>query len=295
MEVPEPIRRLGGLAVIALLAVAAIASLRASAPVAATASGPATAAAANHTVLGGSGSSTTTSAATAQGQALYLQSCASCHGSDGKGTANGPDISGVGAGGADFMMSTGRMPLSAPGEPSYRQPPSLSDPEIAAIAAYVASLGSGPGIPSVVTSLGDLHRGWELFINNCAACHGAAAGGDAVGGGAIAPPLDKATATQIAEAMALGPGQMPAFDFSTQDVDAIVRYVLYLRQAPSPGGLDLGNLGPVPEGFVALVIGVGLLVWLTRRIEPVKPREVHEGPPAQGPPAEGPPAQGPPS
>src|ERR1700736_222146 len=45
----------------------------------------------------------------APGQALFDASCASCHASDGSGTARGPNLQGLGAGTIDFWVSTGRM------------------------------------------------------------------------------------------------------------------------------------------------------------------------------------------
>ena len=50
----------------------------------------------------------------ADGQALYAQSCAACHGPGGTGTGDGPPLIAVGAAAADFMLRTGRMPLAAP-------------------------------------------------------------------------------------------------------------------------------------------------------------------------------------
>jgi ubiquinol-cytochrome c reductase cytochrome c subunit len=74
---------------------------------------------------------------------------------------------------------------------------------------------------------------------------------------------------QIAEAMLVGPGTMPAFGFDEEQLSAITAYVEYIRDAPSPGGVGLGGLGPVPEGFVAIVVGLLLLVvaakWIAGR------------------------------
>ena len=51
------------------------------------------------------------------GAELYVQNCASCHGPDGQGGANGPSLVGVGPANLDFQMWTGRMPVAAPNEP----------------------------------------------------------------------------------------------------------------------------------------------------------------------------------
>jgi ubiquinol-cytochrome c reductase cytochrome c subunit len=168
---------------------------------------------------------------------------------------------GVGAASADFQLRTGRMPFAGPrGTQPERKPPAFAPEEIEDLVAYVASLGDGPAIPSVRIDAELLSRGQELYVGNCAPCHGATANGGAVGGGSIAPPLDRATVVQVAEAVVVGPGQMPAFNFNEADRNAVVTYVDYLRTAPNPGGLSIGGIGPVPEGFVAWAVGMALLL-----------------------------------
>ncbi|MGH2456481.1 MAG: cytochrome bc1 complex diheme cytochrome c subunit [Candidatus Limnocylindria bacterium] len=199
----------------------------------------------------------------AGGRELYLRACAACHGADGQGTGAGPGLVGVGAAAADFQLSTGRMPLAgSPRSQATRKPPAFSAAEIEQLVAYVASLGAGPEIPVVSIREDLLSRGQRLFVGNCAPCHGATGRGGAVGGGALAPPLDEATPVQVAEAMLTGPGQMPVFRFAPDDQDAVATYVAYLRRAPNPGGFSIGGIGPVPEGFVAWVLGMGLLVGM---------------------------------
>src|SRR5262245_37886520 len=127
---------------------------------------------------------------------LYLQNCASCHGQQGEGTANGPSLVGAGAAAADFYLRTGRMPLGSPGQRPVRQEPHFSDAERQALVDYVASLGPGPEIPQV-SSGGDVHRGWQLYQANCAACHGASGSGNAVGGGSAAASLHQATGQDV--------------------------------------------------------------------------------------------------
>ena len=103
--------------------------------------------------------------------------------------------------------------------------------------------------------------GQRLFIANCAPCHGATAHGGAVGGGALAPALDVATPVQVAEAMLIGPGEMPVFSGLPQGQrDAVVSYVAFLQAQPNPGGVSIGAIGPVPEGFAAWVLGLGLIL-----------------------------------
>jgi ubiquinol-cytochrome c reductase cytochrome c subunit len=204
----------------------------------------------------------------ARGLELYVAGCATCHGVAGEGTGQGPSLIGVGAASVDFMLSTGRMPLADPGDQPTRNAPRYSPEEIEAIVAYVTSLGSGgAAIPLVAPEIGDLSRGRELYVANCLACHGAGAQGASVGGGAVAPALDEATATQVAEAVRIGPGLMPPFgeeQIDEQDLDALVRYVRTLRDVEDRGGLGLGHVGPVVEGLIGWLVGLGLLVLVAR-------------------------------
>jgi ubiquinol-cytochrome c reductase cytochrome c subunit len=210
-----------------------------------------------------------------RGRALFLVRCVSCHDDDGSGVEDvGPDIRGQGAAGGHYWLTSGRMPAEE-GLPSQseRKKSPFTDDEIEALVAFVASLEPGPPIPTVDPDSGDLARGGEIFRLNCAACHQAALAGGALSYGRNAPTLQPVTAVQIAEALELGPGQMPVFDYFTEDeVNSLIAYVLDLQEDDSPGGFSLGRIGPIPEGFVAIVGGLGALVLLTvwigrRRLE----------------------------
>jgi ubiquinol-cytochrome c reductase cytochrome c subunit len=205
-------------------------------------------------------------AAPADGQELYLSTCATCHGPDGRGTINGPSLVDAGPASIDFYLRTGRMPLSAPGDPQWRQEPVFTQPQIDAIVQHASRLGTGPQIPQVTTAGADLRLGWERFINDCAACHGPSGSGGSVGAGVFAPSLGRADPRTVAEAVLIGPGAMPKFAYAQEEIDAVAAYVEYLRTEPSPGGISLGGTGPVPEGFVAIVVGLGLIVLVTRWI-----------------------------
>lgn len=199
------------------------------------------------------------------GRELFLESCASCHARDGTGTGYGRSLGNAGEAAADFQLRTGRMPLSDVGGQTRRKPPAFDEAEIAALVEYVGALGDGPGIPSVDLAAGDLVEGQELFVDNCAACHGATGNGGAAGVGALAPSLYAASPLDIAEAVITGPGEMPVFDFDQHERDSIARYLDYLQTQDAPGGADIGGIGPVPEGFVGWAVGMlslGLVCFL---------------------------------
>jgi ubiquinol-cytochrome c reductase cytochrome c subunit len=206
----------------------------------------------------------------AAGRFLYEDHCSSCHGADGTGTFQGPNIIGLGPANYDFMMSTGRMPLSQPGAQAVRKQPVLTPAQIHAVTAFLVSKAPGTGvpIPNVHAGAGDISEGQSIYELNCAPCHGATGNGGAVGLEA-APSLKHATQRQIGEAVRIGPGTMPVFDqtvVSNQQLNSLVRYVLYLRQPDNRGGLSLNLGGPVVEGFVGLAIGLGAIMIVMRFI-----------------------------
>jgi ubiquinol-cytochrome c reductase cytochrome c subunit len=197
----------------------------------------------------------------ARGQLLYAEQCSTCHQADGAGQPlkGIPSLRGVGAAAVDFYLSTGRMPEATLARQAPRKPATVSAADRAALVAYVTTTWpGGPAIPTV--GPGTLQSGGDLFRSNCSACHGAAGAGAALAYGAYAPSLHRADALQVAEAMRVGPGNMPVFDVNTlsdsqvADIDA---YVQYLRHPDDRGGAGLGHTGPVAEGFVALLIGMG--------------------------------------
>ena len=203
----------------------------------------------------------------AKGEELYLTGCVSCHGADGVGTNQAPPLVNAGAASADFYLTSGRMPAAQPTPfQAPRKQPAYSPTQIAALVAYVASLGNGPPIPSVDIAGADLAHGGVLYRANCASCHQSAGAGGALSYGHSAPRLNEATSTQVVEALRIGPGEMPVFNETTMSpasaVD-IAAYVEYLREPDNRGGAALGGNGPVPEGLVALVAGLGGLVAIS--------------------------------
>ena len=192
----------------------------------------------------------------ARGHVLYTQHCSSCHGTDLRGGVDAPTIRGVGAADVDFWVGTGRMPGAVTWQQAMHTPARFSQRDIASIVAYVTSVApGGPAIPLVGTA-GNLQRGRALFDQNCQQCHGADAQGNAIGGSAWAPALAGATVNQVAEAIRVGPGQMPRFtetQLPQSDLNAVVAYVVSLRAPQSDGGVPIDTSGPLPEGFLGWV------------------------------------------
>jgi ubiquinol-cytochrome c reductase cytochrome c subunit len=216
----------------------------------------------------------------AAGQALFDKNCASCHAPDASGntTLNAPNLQGLGPATVDFWVSTGRMPLADASAQPVRHPNRFSRLDTLRIVAFVSSLAPTspdypPGIPKVDTSAASLVDGNSLFVLNCAGCHTITGSGDALANGFYAPSLHKATNTQTVEAIRTGPTQMPHFgpgNLTDKEVADIVAYVAGPIQHPdNRGGLGLGGIGPVAEGFIGLLFGVGGLMlvafWLGDR------------------------------
>ena len=208
------------------------------------------------------------------GQKLFSANCASCHGLAAQGSSVAPTLVGVGAASVDFQVGTGRMPAAASGPQAEQKPVQFTDAQVAALATYIATLGPGPAIPSAeyLTGKGDAATGAELFRVNCAMCHNVAGAGGALTEGKYAPALNGVSAKHIYEAMVTGPQNMPVFNdlnITPEDKANIISYLKYLDKNPSPGGLDLGGLGPVSEGLFVWIFALGsviaITVWLTAK------------------------------
>ena len=207
------------------------------------------------------------------GRALYLQDCAWCHGPSGEGTEFGTTLRGVGAASADFMLTTGRMPIPEPINNPPQRPARYTEQQISALVAIVESFGDGPGIPRVDPMRGDDRLGLLLYQENCAACHGASGSGGAMTQGLIVPGVLESTPRQIAEAIRLGgaglfTGNMPRFGPETLDDHDVNSIIAYIERLPREdrGGLSLGRIGPVAEGFITWAVGLLALFVVIRWI-----------------------------
>jgi ubiquinol-cytochrome c reductase cytochrome c subunit len=219
------------------------------------------------------------------GRKLFLVGCAFCHGQNGEGvltqdgTQYGPALTDVGAAAVDFQVGTGRMPMAQPGVQAPRKEVVYTEAEIEALAAFVASLGTGPGIPDA--ELYDpetipedereeyITRGGQVFLANCTACHNFEGSGGAMPRGGYAPKIRGVEPRHIYEAMLTGPQNMPNFsngNLSPDEKRDVIAYLGSLDEMPNYGGFGLGGLGPVSEGLAAWLVGIGLCtgaaIWI---------------------------------
>ncbi len=208
------------------------------------------------------------SADVAHGEQLYRNACIACHGPHLEGVkGRGPSLLGVGEAAVYFQVATGRMPAALQGAQEPRKPVrrDLSEQDLKDLAAYVQSLGGGPQLPEGDLRGGDLGEGGELFRLNCAQCHNFAGKGGALSSGKHAPSLNNSSDEVIYAAMLTGPENMPVFgdnQVTPEQKRAIINYVQTLKATNDPGGHGLGRLGPVTEGIVIWVVGIGSLMFI---------------------------------
>lgn len=225
------------------------------------------------------GAGTTTSSSDSNlGQRVYLRDCAWCHGVDAQGTSRGPDLRSAGPAYVDFMLRTGRMPLQMPDASSRPNVEAYDSGTISALVTYVGEkLGSGKPIPELAQ--GDVTSGRELFLENCAACHSSSGTGTILQDGTRVPQLYQTHSEQIAEAVRVGPGEMPPFGdhaLSDSELDDLVTYVQHLGPQQVQGGQALDQYGPIAESLTALLVPLPLLVLVIVLIGRRAPRQESE-------------------
>ncbi len=220
-----------------------------------------------------------------RGGEVFQANCAACHGptlqgGPGPGALDGGPIADTDIAFVDLTMRTGRMPIV---EPSVGvRTDLLSDEDREAVNAYLLEVWDLPGeIPEV--GPGDAATGQELYVRNCAACHGAAADGGISGADVRVPPLTGLDPVAIVEGTRVGPFAMPAFSAALLDDQAVDDIAAYLQLADDAPRTALGvqEVDQVGEALFALALAAltGLAVWIVaraRRWSPHEPEGFHD-------------------
>ncbi|CAN5159930.1 hypothetical protein BH23ACT9_BH23ACT9_27980 [soil metagenome] len=217
----------------------------------------------------------------------FAGNCADCHGSAGNGAripgtdqegppVNDPDT--VSAAYIDLVLRTGRMPPAGDPFDNRARHVFYTDAEREAMVAWmVQQFDLEDDLDQIArVEEGNVARGLELFALNCAHCHGNTGAGGTAGQNAWTPQIEQLDPITVAEAIRIGPFEMPAFGeetLSTQDVDDITSY---LRAVDEEGGtpvFGLVELNPVfASGFVGLfaLILLGSLLYIGGRPIPLE-------------------------
>lgn len=123
---------------------------------------------------------------TTAGRQLFGDNCAACHGRDGKGNRNYPDLTDddwIWGGGPEKIQETltvgvnSRHPESRVGQmPAFGQDDMLNRQQVLDVATYVKSLSDASD--SKAENVGQVDKGREVFQTTCAPCHGENAKGN---------------------------------------------------------------------------------------------------------------------
>ena len=214
-----------------------------------------------------------------EAETIYANQCATCHGADGGGgtipgtsdeapaLAGNPDVT---VASVDLTLRVGRMPPpeNEPYDNRARQV-LYDDAQRRALVTYMAEQFDIPGeIPQPPP--GDASRGREVYAANCAQCHGSTGAGGVAGAGAWTPPVIDLDAVAVAEAIRVGPFEMPRFgeeQISDQEVGDVAAFLDFVGEEQ---GTPLGfvELNPVYASGFAFVFAVVILLsalWIAGR------------------------------
>jgi ubiquinol-cytochrome c reductase cytochrome c subunit len=223
-----------------------------------------------------------------RGGEVYQAHCAACHGTraeggQGEGVLGGPPIDETDINYWDMTVRTGRMPIVAPSVGIRTD--QLEEADRAALEVYAAERFDLPGdLPAV--GEGDAARGQEVYVRNCAACHGAAGDGGISGANVRVPPLIGLDGIAIAQGTRVGPFEMPAFDAAVLDdgdIDDMVAYLHAVDETPRTA-VGVREVDQITAALFAVGLGIAaavvvLVVARVRRWSAHDPEGFHSAPP----------------
>lgn len=212
-------------------------------------------------------------------ESIYANQCATCHGSDGLGRtipgtdetapplADNPEVT---VAYVDLTLRVGRMPPPE-NEPFDNRARHIvvDDAQREALVTYIAEQfdleGEIPAPPE-----GDAVHGREVYTTNCAQCHGSTGAGGVAGAGAWTPPVVGRDAVAIAEAIRVGPFEMPQFSEEQITDQEIGDIAAFLDVVAEESGTPLGlvEINPVYASGFAFVFAVIILLsamWIAGR------------------------------
>jgi ubiquinol-cytochrome c reductase cytochrome c subunit len=230
-----------------------------------------------------------------QGADIYTSRCANCHGASGQGgtTATGvraPRLRRVPIALVDLVVRTRRMPPGDADADTRTPNPVRGERRVALLRWMRANLALTGELPAADLDGGDPARGQEVYAANCQQCHGSTGAGGVAGAGAFTPGLIHRQPIVIAEAIRLGPFQMPQFGEDVVSDEEIRDVVAFLDEVGAEDGTPLGiaELNPVFAAAYVFVFALAALLsamWLSGRVAMFP-----DAPPAE-PGADGPPSR----
>ena len=209
------------------------------------------------------------------GALLYSVHCAQCHGAAGNGgempdfegrapALRPEDNPGVDVAYLDLVMSTGRMPPAGSPYDNRTRDVVLNEQERADLIAWMQDeFGVGGELPEV--GEGEAGRGQEIWNANCGHCHGAVGAGGVAGAGAWTPSVNDKGPEVIAQAIRVGPFQMPQFErgqISDQEVDDVVAFMGKVREEADQQVLGIPELNPVYASAFVFLLALAALFLL---------------------------------
>jgi ubiquinol-cytochrome c reductase cytochrome c subunit len=208
-------------------------------------------------------------------QRIYANDCAICHGASGLGGAvpgtdrRAPRIGGddpVSVAVADLVLRTGRMPPAGDPFDNRARRVAYDEATIAVLVAWMAEEFDLPG-DVIVPPPGDPSRGLAIWAGNCAQCHGATGAGGVAGAGAWTPSVNDKDPITIAEAIRVGPFEMPAFSreqISDQELGDVVAFMEEVRSERGTPVFGLVELNPVYAsafaGLLTVVVVIAVVI-----------------------------------
>ena len=221
------------------------------------------------------------------GADVYTSQCAICHGASGQGGqtpsgATAPELRKIPVALVDLVTRTGRMPPGDPDGDSKSAHP-IGDERRAALLAWMGEQFELTGsLPDLDFTRGNPARGQEVYAANCAQCHGSTGGGGVAGGGAFTPVLVDREPEVLAEAIRLGPFQMPQFGEDVISDRELRDVIAFLEEVQGEPGTPVGlvELNPVFAGAFVFAIALAAIfsaMWISGRVA-MFPDKDDEGP-----------------